>query len=59
NLLTLRRHIVMVLRKRDKCRCVCKRWFTMHATWSVLVWQVAVMAQGIFPGTRHDRTAWT
>jgi hypothetical protein len=30
----------------------------MHAAWSVLAWQLAVMAQGIFPATRHDRTAW-
>ena len=58
NLLTMRRHLVAVLRKSFACTCGCKRWCSLHPIFSFLHWTLAALAHGAFPQTRHDGGAW-
>eukprot|EP00974_Lingulodinium_polyedra_P057325 5515057-Lingulodinium_polyedra.AAC.1 len=49
NLVTNRRHLFSVTRKRDRCRCGCGSWCTLHALMSFTAWVVEVLATGRYP----------
>ena len=58
NLATGRRHVTIVLRKRELCRCACKGWCTIYGALDCLKWQLAYLARGELPPTRHDGAPW-
>ena len=58
NLATNRRHVTIVLRKRELCRCACKGWCTIYGALDCLKWQLAYLARGELPPTRHDGAPW-
>jgi hypothetical protein len=51
------RHVICVLRNRDRCGCGCKGQCTLMAIWRVICWALNMLAQGEFPVARHDGTA--
>lgn len=58
NLATTKRHLALVLRKRQTCRCSCQGWCTLFAAFEYLRWLAATMVNGTFPGRRHDGSPW-
>ena len=48
------RHVICVLRNRDRCGCGCKGQCTLMAIWRVICWALNMLAQGEFPVARHD-----
>ena len=58
NLATNRRHVSIVLRKRELCRCGCKGWDTIYTALDCLRWQIAYLAEGKLPECKHDNTPW-
>lgn len=58
NLATTERHLALVLRKRQLCRCGCKGWCTMWSALACLQWNIAAMHCGRFPHARHDGSPW-
>ena len=55
NLVSRRRHLLMVLRKRAQCRCGCRGWCTLHVAWTVLAWALGILVAGVRPHVRHDK----
>ena len=58
NLVTGSRHMIALIRKRITCKCGCRGWDTFFPLFQYLAWALRVMAEGVFPATRHDGTAW-
>ena len=58
NLVTSKRHLFCVVRKRDRCRCGCRGWDTVHEVLSFVHWCLRAMADGHYPAARHDGTPW-
>ena len=58
NLVTQRRHLLVVLRKSTMCRCGCRKWDSLHVVWAYLRWTCKAMARGLFPSSRHDNLEW-
>ena len=58
NLLTQSRHLVAMMRKRWMCKCGCRGWCSLYNIYRFLVWGMQSAANGVFPSTRHDGTAW-
>ena len=54
NLMTQRRHLMVVLQKRDLCRCGCKGYCSLYPTLSFVEWSIASLVSGMYPATRHD-----
>ena len=58
NLLTGKRFVVCVLRKRLLCKCGCRGWDSLHAMFLWLRWCLEVLATGKRPLARHDGQGW-
>lgn len=58
NLVSMKRHLVAVLRKSSMCKCGCHGWDSLHAVWCFVHWSLRAMAAGRFPEKRHDNQAW-
>ena len=58
NLVTDRRHLAVVLRKREFCRCGCRAWCSIGTAHAVLEWLLAAMAEGIYPVCKHTGQPW-
>jgi len=58
NLVTNTRHLVLVLRKRELCKCGCRRWCYFYVAVAVLDWMLSSMAEGIYPPRRHTKEPW-
>ena len=56
NLVTGRRHLLMPLRKSDMCICPCQKWCSLYPVWNWLRWSIAALAEGVWPGLRHDNS---
>ena len=54
NLLSGTRTICALVRKKLHCRCGCKGWCTYYPLLRFLEWSVRALAEGVFPGVRHD-----
>jgi hypothetical protein len=55
NLITQRRHLMVVLQKRDLCRCGCKGYCSLFPALAFIEWTIAAMVDGRYPTVRHDR----
>ena len=57
NLVTDRRHLVLVLRKRLMCRCGCLGWCSIWAALNFIAWTIEVLRSGVppHPGTTAHR----
>ena len=58
NLVTGRRHLVAVTRKRHNCRCGCRSWCTSFFVYQYLAWCMQVMLEGVYPTERYDGSSW-
>jgi hypothetical protein len=47
NLITLERHLVVLLRKSEMCKCGCTGWCTLFPVWLFLADAVAALAAGV------------
>ena len=45
NLLTGRRHLITLLRKRNQCRCGCRGWCSFYAIFTYLLWQFQALRE--------------
>ena len=58
NLVTGRRHLALVTRKRHKCQCGCGGWCSMFYCYKFMSWLMQVMLAGHYPHARCDGAAW-
>ena len=58
NIASGRRHLLVVVRKRNTCKCGCRGWCTYFAVFDFLRWALAAMAEGSWPTSRHDGADW-
>jgi len=52
--LTGRRHLCLVIRKSQFCKCGCRGWCTQWAAWRFVAWSFMHARIGIHPSGRHD-----
>ena len=52
------RHLCVLLRKRNMCKCGCKGWCTLFYIFKFLRWSFACLAEGLWPARRHDGECW-
>ena len=57
-LLTHRRFLGAVLRKRGACKCGCRGWCTLHAVFEWVKWCLRALADGKMPNSRGDNQPW-
>ena len=48
-LLTGRRFLVGLLRKRNACKCGCRGWCSFHTFWMLLRWSLEALREGFYP----------
>ena len=58
NIITKRRFLCAVLRKRNLCHCGCRGWCSYWAIWNFLTWAFTAFGRGVFPERKHDGSAW-
>ena len=58
-LVTMRRHLVAVLRKSFLCRCGCGGRCTMWPIFAIMSWSFRALAAGRRPATKPDGQAWS
>ena len=58
NLISQRRYLVAVLRKRLLCKCGCKGWCTLYPFFALMRWSFDALARGVWPAERHDHAPW-
>ena len=58
NVLTGRRYLYGLLRKRQVCRCGCKGWCSYYPMLEMTAWPLRALAQGAMPAARHNGEAW-
>ena len=58
NLLSPKRHLCVVIRKSQMCRCGCRGWCSLDPIMRFLKWSISAFA-GVLPRERHDGTAFT
>lgn len=58
NFLSGRRHLCIVLRKSELCKCGCRGWCSLWAAFSFLVWSLESLFRGRFPECRHDKSSF-
>lgn len=51
SLLSMRRHLVAILRKSELCRCGCKGWDSMYGIFRMLLWSFSALGSGTWPTT--------
>ena len=54
NLYTNKRHLCVILRRSDFCRCGCRGWCTLFPIFTTLKWSFRALASGVYPSERHD-----
>lgn len=59
NLLSMRRHLVAVVRKSQLCACGCRKWCSIWVVLEWLRWSFSALATGAHPTRRHDGSPWT
>jgi hypothetical protein len=59
SLMTEKRHLVCVLRKRWLCRCGCRGWCSLFPVMSFLRWTFRWAHQGVHPPSDHVGRAWS
>ena len=57
-LVTSRRYLIAVLRKRCTCKCGCRGWCSFYVIWYVIRWSLGILARGVYPTHRHDGSDW-
>ena len=58
NLVSLKRVLVVVVRKSTMCDCGCKRWCSILPVLQFLLWSFRDLVAGRMPGHRHDGHEW-
>lgn len=58
NLITERRHLFAVLRKRCLCSCGCKGWCSYFVILDYLRWSLTALAKGLWPSTWWSGDPW-
>ena len=58
NLVTDKRHLLIVTRKRNACKCGCKGWCTTYCVSQFVAWLLESMAKGVYPPQRYDGSPW-
>jgi hypothetical protein len=58
NIISQKRYLVLVLRKKIVCRCGCRGWCTLFGIFNFLNWTLESLANGIYPYRRHDNQVW-
>ena len=58
SLLTMKRHLIVPLRKSCFCRCGCRGWCTLWPVFEFIAFQLHALAQGRHPERRHDGKDW-
>ena len=58
NVVTGRRYLFLVVRKKLLCECGCKGWCTFHAVFKYINWFLTAMARKAMPLGRHDNQPW-
>lgn len=59
SLLTMRRHLIAVLRKSFLCKCGCGGRDTMEPIFHLIRWSLESLAKGRHPTRKHDGSAWS
>ena len=54
NMVTRRRHLIGVVRKRSTCKSGCRGWDTWFPILVFLRWSLDALADGHYPERRHD-----
>ena len=54
NLITQKRYLISLLRKRNICKCGCKGWCSIFQFFLELHWELEILADGKHPSRRHD-----
>lgn len=58
SLVTMRRHLVSVLRKSFLCKCGCGGRCTLYPVLAMIRWSMEALSAGRWPTNRHDGTPW-
>ena len=58
NLVTTRRHLICLARKKQVCKCGCRGRCTFWPILEWLRWSCQALHEGIYPHCRHDGHAW-
>ena len=58
NLVTGRRHLAVVTRKKHKCRCGCAGWCGSYVCYRFVAWLLNAMREGRHPSERYDGSSW-
>ena len=58
NMISSRRHLVALVRKRLTCKCGCRGQCTWDAVNETLAWSLRSLASNTFPGARADGKIW-
>lgn len=53
-LLTMKRWLLVALRKSEACTCGCRSWCSLYPMFNMLSWSITAMSRGVFPNTGHD-----
>ena len=54
NLITQRRYLISILRKRNICRCGCRGWCSIYCFFREIHWELKILADGQHPSRRDD-----
>ena len=58
NVLTQRRHLIAVLRKRTLCKCGCRGWCSVFSILDCIRWSLTVLAGSTYPETGPYGDPW-
>lgn len=56
--LTGRRWLCAILRKRNSCQCGCRGWCSFYPLFRMLHWSLGALAESVWPTARHDNRPW-
>ena len=56
NLISGKRTLLAIVRKKLTCRCGCRGWCTFFSVWDIIAWSFRQLAKGVLPAERHDGT---
>ena len=58
NLVTGKRYLCAILRKRNICQCGCHGWCSFYPLFVYLLWSLRSLANKCWPDHRHDNSPW-
>jgi len=58
NMLTHKKSLFCVFRKRLTCRCGCRGWYSNHPVLTFIKWCLFCLANGEYPSSRHCGADW-